>query len=263
MESKRVLDLLLNHFGSADSDRISEACFQEQVRSISHEHLDAEGLRLAFDCLRGDPSAIKSLKELLERLASGLGRKLVRDEDYRAELCQETSVLLLYGGARYNRGYLATYGGRAPLRAWLRTALVRQGLAESRRRERESCLDGRMHRLTDEGSFADPELELLKRTYASSFGTALHQSLARLPERDRVVLRHHLVDNLTAEQIGRRFHVHRVTVARWMRNIRHSLFESTKAHLDALHLKETVDMNAIYSLVEGHICMTGELLPVD
>lgn len=261
MDSKRILETLLDHFDTnVRGEAIAYDEFEEQVAYLADDLADLEGLRLAFECLRSEPRAIAELKALLESTARTLGRGLMRDEDFRAEVCQQTFVLLLFGGPRCARGYLMTYGGRAPLRAWLRTALMREGLAEVRRREREQGLDESAHTLCDECPKDNPEQELLKQTYAFNFGEAFRRSLAALSAREKLVLHHHLVENLTAEQIGRRFSVHRVTVARWMRNIRQALFEQTRANLDGGFWKEGEDLTAIFSLVESNIYLAPEAL---
>ena len=220
---------------------------------MSSQPLDVSGLRLAFDCMRGDETAVCELKGLLETAAATVGRDLVPDDDLRAELCQQTYVLLLYGGARHQRGYLLTYGGRAPLQAWLRTALVRQGVAQKRRREKEMPLDAAMDDLAADQSFMNPELELLKQKYARKFRVAFRQSLASLSARDRLVLRHHLIDRLTAEQIARRFRVHRVTVARWMQSIRQALLERTTSHLRTMLQKDADELDVVFGLIESRI----------
>ena len=232
---------------------MSDEEFSVRVAALSAQPLDVSDLRIAFECLRGDRAAITKLTELLKSAASTLARDLIPDEDMRSELCQQTHVLLLYGGPRNERGYLLTYGGRAPLVVWLRTALVRQGVALKRRRDKERPFDIAIENDATDRQFVNPELVLLKQKYADEFTVAFQRSLAALPARDRLVLRYHLVDKLTAEQIGTRFKVHRVTVARWMRNIREVLLEMTKVHLSARLQEDADDLDLIFGLIESQI----------
>ena len=254
MESPRVLERLLENFGATvDTDLVCESAFADALSHISSEPLDVSGLRLAFDCLRGNERATRELKGMLDAIAETTGRDLVRDDDLKAELCQQVYVLLLYGGVRRERGYLLTYGGRAPLRAWLRTVFVRHSVAAKRRGDREKPLDVAIEKLVAEDSITNPELTVIKRKYADKFRLAFRGSVAALPARDRLILRHHLVDRLTAEQIGRRFGVHRVTVARWMRGIRLALLEQTRIHLGKMLRTETDELETIFGLVESQI----------
>lgn len=254
MEKKRVLEQLLEDFGSRiDAEPVSKTEFEERVSQLSSDVTDMRGLRLAFDCMRRDNAATSQLKHMLESLAETVGRDLVRDEDLKAELCQQTYVLLLYGSARRERGYLLTYGGLAPLEAWLRTALVRHSVAAKRRHQREQPIEAAIEMLTCDDRGANPELALLKQKYAHNFRIAFRKSVDTLSAQDRLVLRHHLVDKLNAEEIGRRFRVHRVTIARWMRRIRLTLLEQTQAHLRLTLGSEVEDLNAVYRLVESQI----------
>ena len=254
VESGSVLKRLLEDLASsAPAGGVSDSEFEARAVLKSPQPLDVAGLRLAFDCLCGDEAAVLRLKEMLENAAVSLGRDLVPDEDQKAELLQHTYVLLLYGGPRKNRGYLMTYEGRAPLQAWLRTVLVRQSLANKRRREKEMPLDVLIEDIAADQGVRNPELELIKQKYLLQFNAALRQSMTSLSARERLVLRHHLVDRLTAEQIGDRFEVHRVTVARWMRGIRRVLLEQTIANLKTMLEKDDDDVDVVFSLIESRI----------
>ena len=196
---------------------------------------------------------------MLETIADTLGRRVVQDEDMKGDLCQQAYVLLLYGTSRHERGYLLTYEGRAPLEAWLRTALIRHSIAANRRQKRELPIEVAMERLASDGAAASPELLLTKRRYANEF----RASIAALPAQDRLVLRYHIVDRLKAEDIARLFRVHRVTVARWMRRIRLTLLEQTRVKLGNLLNDRVDDLNSVFRLVESQIDVSFSGLPQD
>ena len=59
----------------------------------------------------------------------------------------------------------------------------------------------------------DPELELAKSRYREVFGTAFRDALARLPAKDRALLRHLLIDGFSLDTIGGMYNVHRATAA--------------------------------------------------
>ena len=264
MQTKRVLEQLL-----ADSDcrngafKASGLTFEKRVAQLSPEATDIKGLRIAFECLQGDEEATRRLKRTLETIADTLGPRIVQDDDMKGEICQQTYVLLLYGGSRCERGYLLTYEGRAQFEVWLRTALIRHSIAVKRRQKRELPFEVAMERLTSEGAAASPELLLTKRRYATEFRTAFRSSIAALPAQDRLVLRYHLVDRLKAEEIARLFRVHRVTVARWMRRIRLALLEQTRVQLGDLLNDRVDDLNSVFRLVESQIDVSFSGLPQD
>ena len=234
--------------------------FEAQARRVAPPSADLLGLRLAFDCIRGHDAAVAEFKAMLETACAGLSRELVPNDDVRDELCQDTYLLLLYGGTRYERGYLLTYAGRAPLRLWLRTVLVRQGIAHKRRRDRERPVEAILGDLVTDSDAPTPETALLKRRYAQHFRLAFRRSLASLSARERLVLRHSLIDGLNAEQIGRRFRVHRVTVARWMRSIRRRLLDETKAQLTTLLRTESDELDAIFGLIQSQFSPSFDAL---
>ena len=254
MKTRGVVERLLEDFASRRAgDSITDAEFKTRVLLVTSHPVDVAGLRLAFDCMRRDEKAIRELKNRLESASALLGRDLVSDRDLRAELCQKTYVRLLYGGSRQQRGYLLTYAGRARIEVWLRTVLLRQGLAQKRRQEKEIPLETIVEDLAVGPDSVTPELEFLKRRYAHEFKLAFRQSLASLSARDRLVLRYHLMDKLTAEEIGHRFDVHRVTVARWMRRIRQALLEQTVAHWNTALPKRTDELEVVFGLIESQV----------
>ncbi|MEO1337686.1 MAG: hypothetical protein AAFV29_18730, partial [Myxococcota bacterium] len=174
MAAKRILRGLLEAF--SDDDVVSDSRFDTYLSTVSSLPLDASGLRLAFDCLRGDERASRELRRLLESEATKVSSDLLSDSDLRAELCQQTHVMLLYGGTRRQRGHLLSYEGRSPLPTWLRVALMRQCIKQKRRHEKDASIGAALDVLIADRTLANPELDLLKRNYAGEFRVAFRQS---------------------------------------------------------------------------------------
>src|SRR5207244_2979359 len=78
---------------------------------------------------------------------------------------------------------------------------------------------------------ADPELALLKRQHVAHFKAAFAEAVAALGSSDRVVLRQHLVERLTIDQIGALYHLHRATAARRLARAREALLAATRVAL--------------------------------
>ncbi|HMF41076.1 MAG TPA: sigma-70 family RNA polymerase sigma factor, partial [Polyangia bacterium] len=126
---------------------------------------------------------------------------------------------------------LASYAGRAPLERWLSVAAQRAALtwlrenrAETRARDAaaaEPVVSGNTH----------PEMAFLKGRYRGDFEQALKQALERAPERERVLLRLHLVNGLTGEAIGKMYGVSQPTASRWLAAARETLLQDIKATL--------------------------------
>jgi RNA polymerase sigma-70 factor (ECF subfamily) len=123
-----------------------------------------------------------------------------------------------------------TYGGRGRLSAWVRVAAVRDYLNLRRGRQREVGLDEAML-ATVAGGSDDPELELLKSTYREEFKTAFAAAVAALSPRQRNLMRQHLIDGLSVDNLAALYHVHRTTVGRWLASAQERLFERTRQDL--------------------------------
>jgi RNA polymerase sigma factor (sigma-70 family) len=81
----------------------------------------------------------------------------------------------------------------------------------------------------------DPEIALLKKALGASFQRALRQAIASLKKRERAVLRMHLAEGLSIDDIARPYRVHRATAARWLSEIKRKLLDQVQAHVRAAH----------------------------
>jgi RNA polymerase sigma-70 factor (ECF subfamily) len=212
---------------------VDERVFARQVeRHVAEggalEDLVGADLFLTIACLEGNARAIETLDA--ELLVPAVARAATRYRDLeRAELEQNVREHLLV--ARNADGpKLASYAGRGPLEGWLRIVAVRSAISMLRRQRTDSAdVDEALADvLTD-----DVELAYVRAEHASDFKAAFHEALAALSEQDSAVLRLYVVDDLTIDDIGRLYGVHRATAARWVGRIRASLFEETRRRLAA------------------------------
>jgi len=160
------------------------------------------GERWALDALERDVFA-----PVAERLARSHGRAAADDT-----LQQVREQLVVAGG-------LASYAGRGPLKAWVMVIAVRKLLAQ--RSAPNDSLGGAAALAASDHL----ELTLLKARYAGVFKQALQRALDSLERRERLVLRMHTVDGLSAEKIGAIFHAHRSTATEWIAKARQKLHE--------------------------------------
>lgn len=193
---------------------------------VSREH--AADLFLACACLAGDTHAIALLEhKFLSQIPLFLS-KVERDADVVQELQQSLREKLLVAPTG-GRPRLAEYTGSGSLGGWLRVVAVRAAL--DRRRGQRATI------ATDEvpesvlSPAVDPELDYLRHRYAEEFRQAFQAALRSLAPKHRTILRLHVVDGLNIEKIGLIYDVHRATVARWIADIRASLFTMTRDDL--------------------------------
>jgi RNA polymerase sigma-70 factor (ECF subfamily) len=77
----------------------------------------------------------------------------------------------------------------------------------------------------------DPAIRLAKELHRRDLSQAIGEAMAALSPRDRTILRHHVLDDLSSEQVGVLYGVHRVTVRRWLNRIRDELLSGTRKAL--------------------------------
>lgn len=152
---------------------------------------------------------------------------------------------------------IASYLGVGPLRRWVRAAALRVAL-NLRRSERSP-----LHQPSDPDVLAevaatqlDPELALLKARYRPALKAAFAQAVASLSSRERNVLRLHLIERLPAEQIGQVYGVHRVSVARWLGQLRQQLLQQTRKHLHKSLSLSAEELDELHGLFDSQLSLS-------
>lgn len=182
-------------------------------------------LVLALACAAGDEAALAVFESEIMRDAARALAKLRIERSSAADLLQAVRTKVLVGKDAPPK--IASYSARGPLAGWVRAIAVHEALsvrrAEVRRgREETPSILERMP------AFDPPEMAGLRATYAVPFKAAFGDALTALSARDRNVLRLVYSEGLTAEQVGLAYGVHRVSVARWLGQIREVLFATTR-----------------------------------
>lgn len=201
--------------------------------------LHAADLLVALGCLGRDPAALHVFEsEMIGDARRALAR-LRLDPSAAAEILQHVRAKILVGGQDGSGPKIASYSARGPLAGWVRAIAVHEALSARRAEVRRGPHDGpsAIERMP---MGEQPELARLQQMYAAPFKAAFGEVLAGLAPRDRNVLRLVYVEGLTADQVGLAYGVHRVSVARWLQQIRSALFSRTKQLLQQrLHLSPT------------------------
>jgi RNA polymerase sigma-70 factor (ECF subfamily) len=182
-------------------------------------------LYLAVACSTGGTAALVAF----DRAYKGeIGRALRRFRGVE-EIQQAVRERLFVSSGRAPPAILR-YSGRGPLGAWVCAVALRQAVTFARKAKGEVALEeGRLLEIPD----MDPELALIKAEHAQAFRRAVREAFATLTERDRNVLRLHLLDGLNIDQIGEAYDAHRATVARWIAHCRENIRKETRRRLAA------------------------------
>lgn len=208
------------------------------------ERLHGPDLYLAFACASQIPGALAAFEASCGSVIDGAlrGRATSEFADDAKQLMREK---LFIGDAEdeANEPRILSYAGRGPLAAWVavsaqRTALsLRRTEASTRARHVAAAQHATDLGEPDLAGAAHPELAYLKRRYRGAFVEAFEAAFARLTDRERTLLRLHLVSRLRLDQIAPMFRVNTSTVSRWLSAARDSLLAHTREGLSTrLHV---------------------------
>jgi RNA polymerase sigma-70 factor (ECF subfamily) len=154
-----------------------------------------------------------------------------RTPDFVSDVTQELFARLL--GERR----LLQYGGRGPLGGWLRRAAVNTAASYRRPGQREEATEA--IDVSSDALVAAPELTFFKARYREAFREAFVAALQSLSARERTVLRLNALSNVSIDELGQMYQVHRATAARWVQRARELIVERVQATLiERLQLPE-------------------------
>lgn len=144
---------------------------------------------------------------------------------------------------------ISTFTGTGSLKKWLRITATRLGLNVIRERHREAPMPEQD--LPDAAD--DLALGHLKRTYQAAFKEAFAAALAELTAEQRTLLRMHIIDKLTIDDLARMHKVHRTSTARWLREAREALSDGTRARLHAALGVADEELDSIMNIVRSRL----------
>jgi RNA polymerase sigma-70 factor (ECF subfamily) len=125
---------------------------------------------------------------------------------------------------------IADYAGRGELAAWVRISATRKALKVLRKSDREETLDEILLDHWPAGT-PDPRQKQMRTQYTGELKRAIHDAFAALEVRQRNLLRQHILDELTIDDLARLYRVHRATCARWLADARAELSKNTRKRL--------------------------------
>jgi RNA polymerase sigma-70 factor (ECF subfamily) len=102
----------------------------------------------------------------------------------------------------------------------------------------------------------DPELSYLKAVYRSAFREAFAAAIASCDAEARTLLRQHLVDGLTIDELGPMYGVHRATAARRLNDAREALLARVRREFAERARVTDREMNSVLRLVESRLGVT-------
>lgn len=215
-------------------------------------------LYLACACARGDPRAIALFEQHYLREVDLAGAKL-RVGPAAIDEGRQVVRDLLFVGRPAHPPAIGSYAGRGDLRGWTRVVAMRE-LLRIRARDSKEVPIGDEALLDALSPADDPELELARERYREVFARAFRDALARLPARERALLRHLLIDGLTLDTIGGMYKVHRATAARWVASARQDLLDGTRAQLAKELALSGEEVDSVIRVVRSRLDLSVERL---
>lgn len=211
-----------------------------------------EELYLAFGCLWGSDEALQIVQQQSESMLQQIVKRFATPPLMPEELQQELWIRLFVSTEK-RQAKISTYTGQGPLNAWIRVTAVRACIDYTRTHphlKREKVTE-KQDLLALPEQTLDVELDFLKHEYREHFKDAFARGVASLPSRDRMLLRYHVVDGLSIDQLGALFQFHRSTAARHLNQARQRLLEATEEELmKELHISKT-EFHSVMRLIQS------------
>ena len=99
----------------------------------------------------------------------------------------------------------------------------------------------------------DPERKHMRTQYTGELKRAIREAFAALEVRQRNLLRQHILDELTIDDLARLYRVHRATCARWLADARADLGKNTRKRLIAALGVKSDDVDSVLRFLDSDI----------
>jgi RNA polymerase sigma-70 factor (ECF subfamily) len=240
-------------FVAAVRTKIAEAGFGSLRDGLAA--LDGPELYLAFACEAGDPTAIAHFETRYfpvvdialapMKLPAGTVdevRQLVRTKLFVSDGDEPPKI--------------KKYAGQGTLEGLVRVIAVRTAISMQRKTRKEVPLGSTD--VADEllATAVAPELQIIKQKYRSHFKAAFERAIDELSDRDRTLLKLHVIERSSIDDIGALYKVHRATAARWHEAIRDKLGDRTRALLAEELALGPAELESVVRAVQGQVSVS-------
>lgn len=219
----------------------------DELKNIDTEK--AADMFLAHECGLGKTQAIQKFeKEYIERIPAMLSHMKL-STSMLDEIVQDVRTKLLVaskGGAPK----IAGYAKRGKLDGLVQVVATRTAISMIRK-SKPAASEEELLKLPDP-AYA-PGLSYMKENYREAFGECFELAVKGLSSRDRNLLRLHLLDKVTLEQLATMYSVHRATVVRWISKVREDLFARTRELLSKRLEIGSHEFESLMKLIESRL----------
>lgn len=219
----------------------------ESLSRMSAAH--AEDLYLAFACAARAEGAVEVFEVQMIPVARRAVARVLPDPRQQDDAVQRVRERLLVGGAD-GKPKIGSYRGDGPLESWVAVASIRLAVSIGRsltaeRRLRTKALRGFLG--------TDPELLLMKNELRGELESAVAAGLSELSDRERLLLRLHVVSGMTVTAIGVSLGVSQPTVTRQLARARERVVDKIHQVLAQRFKLHHSDLRSVYGLVASRL----------
>ncbi len=207
------------------------ACLEGQ--SVAHRRLETRLRAVSSQALFGISTGALTLDEVFREVRTKLlvGSTVAIDDP---SLLENASPL----GSKSAK--LALYSGRGSLDGWLSVCMTRTALSMLRPRSSDKAFVDESIELLESRSRDDPHFAVLRAQAGPPIEEAIRGALAQLDNADRTLLRLHVLDGLSIDDLAPLYGAHRSTMSRRLARIRNGVFETARAAaMTSLGVSET------------------------
>jgi RNA polymerase sigma-70 factor (ECF subfamily) len=234
---------------------VDDAVFFAGVGDRALDTLDAAEVYLACACERGDAAAIGKFEVAYFGVIDAALAPM-KLPDGMADEVRQIVRTKLFVGEDADGPKVAKYAGQGTLGGLVRVIAVRTALGMLRKTKKEQPLGSSA--VADElmAVSVAPELQIVKQKYKSHFKEAFEAAIEELSARDRTVLKLHVIDRLSIDEIGTLYKVHRATAARWLETIRDQLGDRTRVLMSEKLAIGGTDLESVIHVIQSQVTMT-------
>ena len=213
--------------------------------------IHAEDLYLACAALNNSMTAIQHLRRTHRPTLVCYLRVVEAPSVSFEEIEQQIWATLLVGHPD-NQPRLSSYTGQGPLAGFVGIVAQRIAIDGHRRRAVERRAAAGLAAEVDAWS-SGAELGFVKQRYRDGFKVALQDALATLGNRERLILRMHVVDGLSFERIATVHDVSQATVSRWVTAARDAVHADASRLLHERLALSASELDALAGLVMSQL----------
>lgn len=210
----------------------------------------AADIWLALGIAHGNDYALNWLKQWVHREAQKLPRVKI-EQQWTSEV-ESRTLRIVAVKVDDALPKIANYRGRGPLQAWLRTVLIRTARAMI---EKHPAVDNaEIEKIAlGSGRHDDLEQEVLKNRFRGLLGPALRAAAGRLSSKERALIAMHYIDELSIDEIGAAYQIHRATAARWLNQARAHFLEATRDSVAQAANVGRLEVDSLIRHVKSHL----------